>query len=45
MFLTGVYGLEAIADQVLYKGAYAQQHRGEDGVGVYDQWDNNLCQG
>ncbi len=32
--LTGVYGLEAIADEVLFKGAYSQQHRGEDGVGV-----------
>jgi len=32
--LTGVYGLEDIAADVLFRGAEAQQHRGEDGVGL-----------
>jgi len=32
--LTGVYGLEELSEQVLYKGAHSQQHRGEDGVGL-----------
>ena len=32
--LTGVFGLENITCEVLYKGAFSQQHRGEDGVGI-----------
>lgn len=32
--LTGVFGLEALTYSVLYKGAFSQQHRGEDGVGA-----------
>mgnify|MGYP001603475861 CR=1 FL=1 len=32
--LTGVYGLEDLTTQALVKGAFSQQHRGEDGVGL-----------
>lgn len=32
--LTGVFGLEEIVEQTVYKGAFSQQHRGEDGVGL-----------
>lgn len=32
--LTGVYNLEDLTFEALYKGAFSQQHRGEDGVGI-----------
>jgi amidophosphoribosyltransferase len=32
--LTGVFGLDKSTYEMLYKGAFSQQHRGEDGVGV-----------
>jgi len=32
--LTGVFNLESLTYEVLYKGAFSQQHRGEDGAGV-----------